>query len=138
MQVIPESTLQAGAANGQSSVLAVLESAGFSGTALDRAREVGDELLRLSGEPSLAAASMLHMARQSEPDVALTPAQRAQLGSPALQLADDLGRLGDFNLDAQWSSGKALAAGQAETLRKMLLAVVGDPRLVVARLAGST
>jgi GTP pyrophosphokinase len=136
MQVIPESTSQAGAADGQASVLAILISAGYSATALERAREVGDELLRLAGEESLAAASMLHVARQAEPDVpALAPAQRAQLGIPALKLADELGRLGDFNLDAQWSSGKALAAGQAETLRKMLLAVVGDPRLVVARLA---
>jgi GTP pyrophosphokinase len=136
MQVIPESTSDAGGAPGLTSVVAVLESAGYSATALERAREVGDELLRLAGEESLAAASMLHVARQAQPDLpALTPAQRAQLGSPALKLADDLGRLGDFNLDAQWSSGKALAAGQAETLRKMLLAVVGDPRLVVARLA---
>jgi GTP pyrophosphokinase len=136
MQVIPESTSQAGAADGQASVVAVLESAGYSADARERAREVGDELLRLAGEAPLAAASMLHVARQAEPDVpALTPALRAQLGSPAVKLADDLGRLGDFNLDAQWSSGKALAAGQAETLRKMLLAVVGDPRLVVARLA---
>jgi GTP pyrophosphokinase len=136
MQVIPESTSHAGSATGLASVIAVLETAGYSATALERAREVGDELLRLAGEESLAAASMLHVARQEEPDVpALTPAQRAQLGSPALKLADDLGRLGDFNLDAQWSSGKTLAAGQAETLRKMLLAVVGDPRLVVARLA---
>lgn len=136
MQVIPESTSQADAADGPASLVVVLESAGYSASALERAREVGDELLRLSGDTSLAAASMLHVARQAEPDVpALSPAQRAQLGSPALKLADDLGRLGDFNLDAQWSSGKALAAGQAETLRKMLLAVVGDPRLVVARLA---
>ena len=57
------------------------------------------------------------------------------IGSEALKLADSLARLGDFNLDAQWSAGRTLAASQAETLRKMLLAVVGDPRLVVTRLA---
>jgi GTP pyrophosphokinase len=43
--------------------------------------------------------------------------------------------LGDFNLDGHWSPERKLAVGQAETVRKMLLAVVGDPRLVVARLA---
>jgi GTP pyrophosphokinase len=53
-----------------------------------------------------------------------------------MRLAAQLDRLGDFQLDAQWSAGEQLATGQAETLRKMLLAVVGDPRLVIARLAG--
>jgi len=136
MQVITESTSKVAAADGLASVIAVLASAGYAAVSLERAREVGDELLRLTDDASLAAASMLHVARQAEPQVpAPNPAQRALLGTAALNLAEDLGRLGDFNLDAQWSAGKALAAGQAETLRKMLLAVVGDPRLVVARLA---
>jgi GTP pyrophosphokinase len=136
MQVIPESTSQAGAADALASVVAVLESAGYSAATIARAREVGDELQRLAGELPLAAATMLHVARQADPAVpSLAAALRTQLGSPALKLADDLDRLGDFNLDAQWSAGKELPTGQAETLRKMLLAVVGDPRLVVARLA---
>jgi GTP pyrophosphokinase len=117
-------------------VIAALEQAGYSPQLLSRAAEVGAELDKLGGEPALATAAMLHVARQGQPDApALTAAQRALLGSPALKLADELQRLGNFNLDAQWSSGAALPAGQAETLRKMLLAVVGDPRLVVARLA---
>jgi GTP pyrophosphokinase len=137
MYVIPTSTSQTVAPDSPTApVLAILESAGYSAAILARAREVGDELQRLAGEPELAAAAVLHVARQAEPDIpVLTAAQRAQLGSPVLQLAASLDRLGDFNLDAQWSAGKTLASGQAETLRKMLLAVVGDPRLVVARLA---
>jgi GTP pyrophosphokinase len=137
MYVIATSTSQALAPDSPTApVLAILESAGYSAATIARAREVGDELQQLAGEPELAAAAVLHVARQAEPDIpVLTAAQRAQLGSPVLQLAASLDRLGDFNLDAQWSAGKALASGQAETLRKMLLAVVGDPRLVVARLA---
>jgi GTP pyrophosphokinase len=137
MYVIPTSTLQAETQDSPAaSVFEVLESAGYSAEVLARAREVGDELQRLADEPALTAAAMLHVARQAEPDTPpLTAAQRTELGSAALHLAESLGRLGDFNLDAQWSTGKQLAAGQAETLRKMLLAVVGDPRLVVARLA---
>jgi GTP pyrophosphokinase len=137
MRVIPTSSSQPETSgNLLASVVEVLESAGYSAEVLSRAREVGDELQRLAGEPALSAAAVLHVARQAEPDIpALTAAQRAELGTAMLQLADSLGRLGDFNLDAQWSAGRTLAAGQAETLRKMLLAVVGDPRLVVARLA---
>ena len=65
-------------------------------------------------------------------------ALRTRLGTETVRLADSLGRLGEFNLDEHWSAGQSLAAGQAETLRKMLLAVVGDPRLVLARLAEQT
>ncbi|MEO8315074.1 MAG: HD domain-containing protein [Pseudomonadota bacterium] len=136
MQVIPESTSQAGVTDSLASVIAVLESAGFSAGTVARAREVGDELQRLAGEAPLTAAAMLHVARDADPDVpALAAALRTELGIPAMKLADELDRLGHFNLDAQWSAGKVLAEGQTETLRKMLLAVVGDPRLVVARLA---
>jgi GTP pyrophosphokinase len=39
-------------------------------------------------------------------------------------------------LPANWKPEQGLEAGQAEALRKMLLAVIGDVRLVVVRLAG--
>jgi GTP pyrophosphokinase len=136
-RVIPTSTSQIAAPDGPLGFpLAVLEAAGYSADVLPRAREVGEVVQLLTGEAPLATAAMVHAARQllTEPPQ-LTAAQRSQIGAQALQLADNLGRLGDFQLDAQWSAGRALAGGQAETLRKMLLAVVGDPRLVVARLA---
>jgi GTP pyrophosphokinase len=44
-------------------------------------------------------------------------------------------RLGELGLPRDWSAVKGLDSRQAETLRKMLLAVVSDPRLVLARLA---
>src|SRR5690606_71785 len=49
--------------------------------------------------------------------------------------AAQLDRLGRLQLDARWSAGQSLPAAQAEAVRKMLLAAVGDPRLVIARLA---
>ncbi|MEO6185262.1 MAG: HD domain-containing protein, partial [Steroidobacteraceae bacterium] len=137
LRVIPTSTSQAAAPDSPlGSALAVLAAAGYSAAVLPRAQEVGEVVQQLTGEAPLATAAILHAARQLDADPpTLTGAQRSQLGTQALQLADNLGRLGDFNLDAQWSEGRSLAGGQAETLRKMLLAVVGDPRLVVARLA---
>jgi GTP pyrophosphokinase len=106
---------------------------------LERARETAVLVLDLSQDSTLAAAALLHFSRRGlDPAPALPAALRTRLGTETVRLADSLGRLGDFNLDDQWSSGQTLGPGQAETVRKMLLAVVGDPRLVLARLAEQT
>jgi GTP pyrophosphokinase len=47
----------------------------------------------------------------------------------------DLQQLGRFSLPPDWRPGEALAGKQAEALRKMLLAVVSDVRLVLVRIA---
>ena len=47
----------------------------------------------------------------------------------------DLLQLGSFSLPAEWQPGEALAVKQSEALRKMLLAVVSDVRLVLVRIA---
>ncbi|HEY8265940.1 MAG TPA: bifunctional (p)ppGpp synthetase/guanosine-3',5'-bis(diphosphate) 3'-pyrophosphohydrolase [Steroidobacteraceae bacterium] len=59
----------------------------------------------------------------------------AAFGEAATVLAEELGRLGEFRAGAAWSPGRGLSAGQADALRRMLLAVVTDPRLVLVRLA---
>ena len=56
-------------------------------------------------------------------------------GEPAVRLAEELGRLGEFRAGSQWAPGRGLSAHQADALRRMLLAVVTDPRLVLVRLA---
>ena len=67
---------------------------------------------------------------------ALTPEQTASIvGRPATEIAAALLRLGTLGLPRDWSPAHGLDTRQAETLRKMLLAVVSDPRLVLARLA---
>ncbi|HUG72516.1 MAG TPA: HD domain-containing protein [Steroidobacteraceae bacterium] len=116
---------------------AVLAEAGSPPVVLERAREAGGIVFELTGDAPLATAALLHAARRTDRGAPeLTAAQGTHIGTPAMRLAAQLDRLGDFQLDAQWSAGERLASGQAETLRKMLLAVVGDPRLVIARLAG--
>ncbi len=47
----------------------------------------------------------------------------------------DLVQLGRFALPPDWQPGEALAVSQSEALRKMLLAVVSDVRLVLVRIA---
>ncbi len=56
-------------------------------------------------------------------------------GESAVRLAEELGRLGEFRAGSQWAPGRGLSAHQADALRRMLLAVVTDPRLVLVRLA---
>jgi GTP pyrophosphokinase len=57
------------------------------------------------------------------------------VGERAVRLARALAPLGDLGMPRDWQPDRGLDARQAETLRKMLLAVVSDPRLVLARLA---
>ena len=58
-----------------------------------------------------------------------------RLGANVTSLARELNQLGHFGLPAGWTPARGLESGQAETLRKMLVAVVADVRLVVVRLA---
>ncbi len=44
-------------------------------------------------------------------------------------------QLGQFSLPEDWQPGEALAVKQSEALRKMLLAIVSDVRLVLVRIA---
>jgi GTP pyrophosphokinase len=59
----------------------------------------------------------------------------AVYGAAAVEFARQLARLGEFRTGGQWSPDRALSAGQADALRRMLLAVVTDPRLVLVKLA---
>jgi len=66
----------------------------------------------------------------------LTPeaASRA-FGEGATRFAMELRSLGSFRLSDRWTPDRRLSSAQAEVLRKMLLAVITDPRLVLVRLA---
>ncbi|MEN9704866.1 MAG: hypothetical protein RLZZ393_745 [Pseudomonadota bacterium] len=111
--------------------VALLE-AGCPSTELDLATEIAACVHELTQDRALALGALLHAAST---DAAMAPAARAAAGPEALRIAGQLARLGEFGLDDRWAEAQSLDASQAETLRKMLLAVVGDPRLVVARLA---
>ncbi len=58
-----------------------------------------------------------------------------RFGEEAVRLARALSQLGQFGLPADWTPERGLESAQAEALRKMLVAVIGDVRLVVVRLA---
>jgi len=116
-----------------------------------------EELLRqLPDEPQAAAARLdsdrlctilepLGLPAVMTAAVRLYPAVRAGLiktkalskvSVPELPvLVAGLIQLGEFTLPEDWEPGEALATQQSEALRKMLLAVVSDARLVVARIA---
>ena len=95
--------------------------------------EAAEVMGALTNDPVLAAAVL------AKPAVGLpgiTPEKLARLvGSPVADIALALVRLGELGLPRDWSPVQGLDSRQAETLRKMLLAVVSDPRLVLARLA---
>src|SRR5581483_862519 len=100
---------------------------------MDFGAEAAEVMGALTDDAELATAVL------AKPAVGLpgiTPEKLARLiGSPAAERALALVRLGKLGLPRDWSPTQGLDSRQAETLRKMLLAVVSDPRLVLARLA---
>ncbi|MBB6092227.1 GTP pyrophosphokinase [Povalibacter uvarum] len=59
----------------------------------------------------------------------------AVFGDTAARIATELVRIGSLGLSGPRQADSALTANQAEALRKMLLAIVTDPRLVLIKLA---
>jgi GTP pyrophosphokinase len=62
-------------------------------------------------------------------------AAAGHFGAEVTRLAHELQQLGHFGLPPDWTPERGLDSGHSEALRKMLLAVVGDVRLVIVRLA---
>jgi len=105
----------------------------LSPTALAEAAEAAEAVGALTEDAELAAAVLAERALSR---AGLTRERLTELaGESSVRTALDLQRLGDLGLPRDWSPQSGLDARQAETLRKMMLAVVSDPRLVLARLA---
>jgi GTP pyrophosphokinase len=122
----------------------IRESIAIARTALEDATQIPSDRLAFGAEAAevmgaLTEDAVLATAVLAKPAVGLpgiTPEKLARLvGPPAADIALDLVRLGELGLPRNWSPLQGLDSRQAETLRKMLLAVVSDPRLVLARLA---
>src|SRR5215467_2065337 len=113
---------------------AALERASLRAPAdLGFATEAAEIMGGLTESPELANALLARPVISRE---SLTPQQTAGIvGQGATDIAVALQRLGTLGLPRDWSPARGLDVRQAETLRKMLLAVVSDPRLVLARLA---
>jgi GTP pyrophosphokinase len=106
------------------------------------AAEAAELLGALTSDADLASAVLVKAAIDSagqgpgEPDLRRAAERLVPVaGRPAADTAVALLKLGDLGLPRNWSPTQGLDARQAETLRKMLLAVVSDPRLILARLA---
>ncbi|HEX4376412.1 MAG TPA: HD domain-containing protein, partial [Steroidobacteraceae bacterium] len=112
---------------------ALLES-GADPVLLEQGMDAARTVAALTLDADLSVATLLHEARKAG-----LPRDDRQielrLGSQRARLAAELERLGDLHLPTGWSADRPLTAQQSEVLRKMLLAVASDPRLVVARLA---
>ena len=100
---------------------------------LRAALDVAEIVRSLDADDDVVIAAML----QPLLDTKIMDPEAAQkhFGADATRLARNLSQLGEFGLPADWTPEQGLETGQAEALRKMLLAVIGDVRLVVVRLA---
>jgi GTP pyrophosphokinase len=95
--------------------------------------EVADIVGSLEADDDVVIAALLQPLLASGHLDAAAAAKR--FGAEPARLARELNALGHFGLPADWTPERGLTPSQAEALRKMLLAVVGDVRLVVVRLA---
>jgi GTP pyrophosphokinase len=113
-----------------------LESWGVARAAIDRAAEAAVIVASLTEDGVLAAALLEQLAFASVPDAGDESREiELHFGPTATALARELAHFGDIRLTPVAATTHHLEPAQAEALRKMLLSVVSDPRLVLARLA---
>jgi GTP pyrophosphokinase len=110
-----------------------LDLPGSAAGLLRAALDVAEIVRTLDADDDVVIAAML----QPLLDAKLMDREAAEkrFGADAARLARNLSQLGEFGLSSDWTYEQGLESGQAEALRKMLLAVIGDVRLVVVRLA---
>ncbi|MCB1624324.1 MAG: bifunctional (p)ppGpp synthetase/guanosine-3',5'-bis(diphosphate) 3'-pyrophosphohydrolase [Pseudomonadales bacterium] len=112
---------------------AALQSHGVDSGALAQGREIAAIVAELTRDAPLVAAVL---AREALPASALAGPATAQLiDDNAVALARELHQFGNLASTDDTRANRRLQPAQAEALRKMLLSVVSDPRLVIARLA---
>jgi GTP pyrophosphokinase len=102
-------------------------------TNLAQAVEVAELVAAITEDAILARAVV---ARAATGAAGMTPEALARhVGPETASLAFEIARFDEIGAGQRWSAEQSLAPAQAEALRKMLLAVVSDPRLVLARIA---
>jgi GTP pyrophosphokinase len=110
-----------------------LEGWGVPRASIDRAVEAAVIVASLTEDSLLASALLAQTALAAVPGEARDI--ELHFGPEALPLARELAHFGDIRLTSVAATSHHLEPAQAEALRKMLLSVVSDPRLVLARLA---
>ncbi|MFU8895572.1 MAG: RelA/SpoT family protein [Gammaproteobacteria bacterium] len=102
-------------------------------SAAARGLAIAELLDEIRAEPEIRAAAVLYPLAQA--GAMPLEVMDARFGDTMRRRVEELQRLGSFGLPDNWRTGVPLPAPQAETLRKMLLAIVADVRLVLVRLA---
>lgn len=105
-------------------------------TALDHARAVTDAVLALDLDHEAAAAALLVPLLRAKPEAAREVGEK--FGATIIELAEGVVRMGDIGALSNRAVAPARAEAQAaqlEALRKMLLAMVQDVRVVLIKLA---
>ena len=110
-----------------------LESWGVARGAIDEAVEAAVIVASLTEDVVLVAALMAQAGFAAVPGEAREIEQH--FGPAVSRLSRELAHFGDIRLTPMAATSHHLEPAQAEALRKMLLSVVSDPRLVLARLA---
>ncbi len=98
-----------------------------------RSVELMAALAQLQADDDVLLAALLVPLRQG--GLVDEPRALELFGEPAVHLARELERVGDSGIPAGWNPGQHLRPEQAEGLRKLLLALASDVRLVLIRLA---
>ena len=115
-----------------------LEAWGVARVSIVRAVEAAVIVASLTEDGTLASA-LLAQSALARPgmDGRAEPLREVELhfGADTCALARELAHFGDIRLTPVAAASHHLEPAQAEALRKMLLSVVSDPRLVLARLA---
>ena len=102
-------------------------------SAIAEGRDIADIVSTLELPANLnAAATVYPLIRDGIVDITLL--DNNDLGDLS-RIVTGLVQLGQFSLPEDWEPGEALAVQQSEALRKMLLAIVSDVRLVLVRIA---
>ncbi len=97
------------------------------------ALEVAEIVRTLDADDDVVLAALLQPLLEA--GVIEREAASTRFGAEATRLARALIELGEFGLPPDWTPERGLEPVQAEALRKMLVAVIGDVRLVVVKLA---
>jgi GTP pyrophosphokinase len=104
--------------------------------ALARGQAIAEILIGLTDDDDILGGALLLPLLEAD---LVSPEQAAAAVSPAAhRMASELKRLGSLNISMPKPGSHhtpALSSNQAEGLRKMLLAIVTDPRLVLVKLA---
>jgi GTP pyrophosphokinase len=101
--------------------------------AVANGRAIVDIVAELTDDKDILIGAMVFALLEAN---ALSPERAEALaGAAAARIGTELQRLGSLNLAAPAGAGAALSGNQSEGLRKMLLAIVTDPRLVLIKLA---